>query len=128
MKHNILIVDDSAMARMFIQRCFEIAGWQDASFFQAGNGREALEMLKDKAVDLVLSDLNMPEMTGEELLVSIKESKELASIPVIIITSLSNTAKREQLLKWGASAVMPKPVSPASLAEALELVFGEADD
>ncbi len=116
---RILIADDSSMARMFIKRCLEISGFQDCEFVEAPNGRVAIELLKEKPVDLVVSDLNMPEMNGEELLKRIKSSPRLHEIPVMIITSVANPKKVEELRALKAFAVLGKPISPATISATL---------
>jgi len=128
MGHRILIVDDSATARMLIQRCFEIAGWQDAEFFQAADGQKALETIAENELDLVLTDLNMPNMDGEQLLKSVRDNDRFRNMPVIMITSTSNEARKKQLTLAGANIVLPKPVSPSSLGEALRTLFGDIDE
>lgn len=116
---TIVIVDDSRTARMFVRRCLEIAGCQDATFLEAGNGKEALGILKDNQVNFVVSDLNMPVLDGETLLKLIKSSPKLTSIPVVIITSASNPAKDRSLVELGAFAVISKPISPAQVSGSL---------
>ena len=108
---QILLVDDSAMARSIIKRSLEICGLQDVKKFEANDGREALEILKKENIDLVITDLNMPNLNGEELLKRIKSSPKLFDIPVIIITSLNNPANEKRLIQEHAAAVFSKPVS-----------------
>ncbi|MFZ5570551.1 MAG: response regulator [Thermodesulfobacteriota bacterium] len=124
----ILIADDSGMARMFIRRCLEISGCQACEFLEAENGRVALQLLKEKPVDLVVSDLNMPEMNGEELLKRIKSSPRLHEIPVLIITSAANPKKVAELTALHAAAVLNKPVSPASISEALGMLGHQREE
>lgn len=132
----IIVADDSATARMVTKRCLEIAGYQDAEFLNARDGREALQMLKERFsgdatggktggassndVELLVTDLNMPNMDGTSLLKHIKASPRLSRIPVLVISSMGNSAKEEELLKLGAFAVLSKPVSPASILQALQ--------
>ncbi len=113
---RVLIVDDSASARMFIRRCVEIAGLRGAEFAEAANGEEALGILKAHGADLVLTDLTMPGMDGETLLKRMRASPSLHEIPVVVISSVSNPAKEKSLIEHGALAVVKKPPSPASLA------------
>jgi two-component system, chemotaxis family, chemotaxis protein CheY len=117
---RIIIADDSGTARMFIKRCFEISGCQDVEFFEAKNGLEVLEQLKKTSVDLVVSDLHMPEMDGTELLKRIKSSPRFHEIPVIIISSAANPKKVEELKALLALDVLSKPVSPASVSKAIK--------
>ena len=125
---RIIIVDDSDMARMFIKRCFEISGCQDVEFLEAGNGLQALEKLKEKPVDLVVSDLHMPEMDGIELLKRIKSSPRLHETPVIIISSAANPKKVEELKSLMALDVLSKPISPASISKAIQPLLENSED
>lgn len=116
---QIVVADDSTTARMFVIRCLEIIGFGGSTFLPAANGREALEVLKKNAVDLLVTDLNMPEMDGATLLKKVKSSPRLHEIPVVVVSSGSNPAKNAELKKLGALAVLEKPVSPAALLEVL---------
>ena len=106
-----LIVDESAVARKMIKRSLEIVGLQDSDFSEAENSVEALEILKDSEFDLVCTDLNMPEMDGTQLLKRIKNSPKLTDTPVIIISSLTNATREQQLLADHALKVFKKPLS-----------------
>ncbi|MCX8043310.1 MAG: response regulator [Desulfobacterota bacterium] len=112
---RILIVDDSITARMFIKRCLEIAGCQDAHFMEAANGKDALALLKSEPADFVVADINMPVLDGIGLLRWIKSSPKLNMLPVVIISSASNPAQDQELLSLGAYAVLQKPISPPQL-------------
>ena len=122
---KIVLVDDSGTARMFIRRCLEIAGCQGAEFAEAGNGKEALTLLKAGAADFdfVVSDLNMPVLDGKGLLKWIKASPKLHAIPVVIISSSSNPALEKELKELGAYAVLSKPISPPQLIAELGGLF-----
>ncbi len=122
---RVLIADDSATARTIIKRCLEIAGCAEAEFTEATDGREALRMVKETDVDLLVTDLNMPNMDGRSLLRSVKASPKLTSLPIIVISSASNGAVEHELRELGAHAVVSKPVSPASVAHALEALTDE---
>ena len=112
---RIVIADDAGTARMFIRKCLEIAGLQEAQFIEAANGKEALELVKAESTYLLVTDINMPVMDGETLLKWIKANPKLQDLPVIIITSVGNPAKEAELISIGAYAVLGKPVTPASL-------------
>ena len=118
MPEKILIVDDSSTARMFVQRCLEIIGkFKDAEYYEAGDGKEALEILSRENISYVFSDLTMPEMDGESLCRRMKASPKLNEIPIIVISSAGNPAKDAQLIEMGVKAIIKKPVSPAKIAE-----------
>jgi len=120
MIQNVIIADDSSTARMIIKRCLEIAGCTGSQFHEAENGAQALEIAKSQKIDLLVTDLNMPSMDGKTLLKYVKASPKLTTLPVLIISSASNEAVKEELLKLGAHAVVNKPVSPASIAGVIQ--------
>jgi two-component system, chemotaxis family, chemotaxis protein CheY len=135
MPRKVMIVDDSGTARMFVRRCLEITRkFEDAEFFEAANGVEALALLqnKEQTFTIVFTDLNMPEMDGEQLFKSVRANPRLTELPVVVISSAGNPAKEQQLREWGVAALVKKPVSPARLNAVLsELeqagVLGQAD-
>lgn len=122
---RVVIADDSATARIFIQRCLEIAGLSDAEFVQAANGREALELLRTGRPDLLVTDLTMPDMDGTELLTRICASPTLNGLPVMVVSSQTNPKVVEELKSLGAGAILSKPVNPGMVADALEDILGD---
>ena len=109
--HRILIVDDSFTARSLIKKSVNICGLQDARFWEADNGKRALEILRNESIDLVLTDVNMSEMDGLNLLKRIKSSPKLFDVPVVVITSLKNDTSERLMLKEQATAVLGKPIA-----------------
>lgn len=120
---TILLVDDSATARMFIKRCLEVCGYTEASVLEAENGKAALSTMRSHQVDLVICDLNMPQMNGEALLKWMQGSDLLKHIPLMFITSLNNPAKAKELTDLGAFSILSKPVRPLDLKDPLAQVF-----
>lgn len=116
---TFLIVDDSPVARSFVRRCLEIIGFDDATFFEAGHGRDALDLLGSEEVELVVTDLNMPVMDGAELARRIRANPRIGHIPVVVVSSLVNEAQERELREAGVLAVVAKPISPQVLAESL---------
>ena len=121
---TILVVDDSGTARMIIKQCLAIIGLKDKKFLEAAHGRDAVEILKQNRVDMVLTDLNMPVMDGEALLREIKGATAWKKIPVVVITSTSNDTREKVLLEAGAEAVISKPVNPSVLHAAWKTICG----
>ncbi len=124
---KVLVADDSGTARMFTRKCLEIAGLCDSEFIEAEDGAIALEIIKEQEIDLLVTDLNMPNMDGTTLLKHIMASPRLVGMSVIVISSVANPAKIEELLKLGATAVLSKPISPMAIADTLELQDKEND-
>ena len=126
-----MVVDDSSTSRMFIKRCLQVVltDKEEITFFEAGDGKEALGKLKANPVDLVVIDLNMPVMDGATLLRWVKGSPKLTHLPVIVITSVDNPAKREELKELGAFEVLDKPVAPGKLMPVINQIFNiQSDD
>ena len=121
---KIVIADDSALARMFIRRCLEIAGLGDSEFHEANDGVEALQRLKEVKPDMLVTDLTMPNMNGIELLKRISVSPRLSGMPILVVTSAGNEEQRKQLSELGATRILSKPLSPPMLVEAINAVFG----
>ena len=125
---KILIVDDATTARIFAKKCLTGIGFHDAEFIQAKHGIEALEKLKEHDIDLVLTDLMMPEMDGETLLTQIKMTEQFQDIPVVIISSAGNMARKDILMEMGAKGVLPKPFSTSEMFEILKEFLEEEED
>jgi len=122
MLKNIVIADDSALARMFIRRCLEIAGLGDANFYEASDGSEAIVKMKEVKADLLVTDLTMPNMNGIELMRRISSSPRLSGTPVLVVTSAGNEEQRKELLALGATRILSKPISPPILVEAINAI------
>lgn len=116
---RILIADDSETARMFTRKCLEIAGLRDAEFEEVKDGLEALVSLKTRKPDLLVTDLFMPRMGGEELLRRVKTMPELAGLLIFVITSSGNPTKEKEMRALGAAHIISKPISPAKISKAL---------
>ena len=125
--NTVLVVDDSAVARKIAIKCLGSIGVGE-KIIQAVNGQEALELIKDEAPDLILADLNMPVMDGVSMLRRIKANPKLASIPVIVISSILNDERRQELTERGVEHLVEKPVSPPLLADAIETIRAERED
>lgn len=124
MSHHILIVDDSILMRTALKRTIDMVGIETASISEAGNGIEALEVLNSKPIDLILTDLNMPEMNGVELVHCLKEKSEFANIPVIVITTESNAIRIEDLQAEGIQDYLHKPFTPEEFREIITRSLG----
>lgn len=125
---SILIADDSSLARMVTKRSLEVAGLEEAEFTEAVDGQEAFELLRQKRFDLLVTDLTMPRMDGVQLLREVKAISLLRSMPVVVITSAGNKARREELKELGADAVFSKPLDVPDLVATLEKIFPELQE
>lgn len=108
---SILIVDDEEDIISFLERILRVK----YTIYKAENGLEALEVLKNEAIQLVVSDVMMPEMDGFQLCKSIKQSIELSHIPVILLTAKNTIQAKVEGLELGADAYIEKPFSKEHL-------------
>ena len=107
MKKTILVVDDFASIRDFVCETLQRKGYDTLG---AANGNQAYELLSDKPqVNLVLTDYNMPDCTGFELLKKIKSNPEISKVPVVFLTTESNPDKMRDAKEAGLSAWIKKP-------------------
>jgi two-component system chemotaxis response regulator CheY len=117
---EVLIVDDSATARMILQRCIEMAGLAVERFGFAENGLDAAAYLREHpGVSVIVTDINMPKMDGQTFLKLVKADAATAAIPVVVVSSIAEGDSDAALLELGAAAVIKKPVSPAKIHAAL---------
>ncbi len=118
---NILIVDDSKAMRGIVMRAVKAAGLAHASYQEAANGAEALAAIRAAPPDLVLTDWNMPEMSGLELIQALRA--EGNAVKVGFVTSETDPALRQQALDAGALFVLAKPFTPGVVKDALQPVL-----
>ena len=114
---NILIVDDSATMRMIVIKSLRQAGFESANVIEAGGAKEALQKIAAGGIDLVLSDVNMPEITGIELVKVVKA--KMKDLPVIMITTESSSEMKEKMMQAGANGIVTKPFPPEELKRIL---------
>jgi two-component system chemotaxis response regulator CheY len=111
---KVLVVDDSAtMRRMIIA---SLASIGDVAFEQAVSGLEAIERLTVSTVDLVMLDLNMPDVHGLEVLRFIRGQHSLQTLPVVVLTTRGDEDSRAAATRAGATLYLTKPFQPASIA------------
>lgn len=115
MAYNILIVDDSLTARTFIARTLQMADLPLGRVYEARNGHEALDLLRQEWVDLVFADINMPEMDGPEMVRRMRGAGVLKSVPVIIISTDHSAQRMAEMRDAGVQAYLTKPITPEDL-------------
>ncbi len=114
---NILIVDDSSTMRKIISRSLRQAGLAVDEIFEAGDGVEGLNVLAGKKVDLILSDINMPNMDGLEFIKMVRANGN--SVPIVMITTEGGEDIIKEALSSGASDSIKKPFTPDQLNQKL---------
>ena len=118
---KILVVDDSKAMRMIVRRTLRQAGFGDHEVSEASNGREALKAVGENAPDLVLSDWNMPEMTGIELLDALRAQGN--KVKFGFVTTEQTDQMRERAQSSGALCLIVKPFTPDDFKAALSSVL-----
>lgn len=108
MANTILVVDDSSTVRKFVSVSLAMQGFQVVT---ACDGMDALEKLPTQKIDLVITDLNMPNMDGFELIKSLRESPAYKELPIVILTSLSDSLSKERSAQLGVHSFLKKPFS-----------------
>ena len=111
---KILVVDDSPTMRRMVMASLRDLG--DVAFDQAGSGLEAIERLALAPVDLVVLDLNMPDVHGLEVIRFVRAHDRFGSLPVVVLTTRSDDESREAALREGATRYLTKPFVPATFA------------
>ena len=116
---DVMIVDDSAAIRKILRRVLDQTDLVIDKVHEAGDGLEALELLKTNTVQLILCDINMPNMDGIELLQRLKAQEDLRSVPVMMVTTEGSQARVMQALELGAAGYVKKPFTAAQIKEKL---------
>jgi two-component system chemotaxis response regulator CheY len=114
---NVLIVDDSSTMRKIITRSLRQAGFVVDEIFEAGDGIEGLSALNANKVDLILSDINMPNMDGLEFVRSVRGKG--SKVPIVMITTEGGEDVINEALAGGANGSIRKPFTPEQLQETL---------
>ena len=128
MSFNVLVVDDSNSMRAVIKKVVTISGFKMDNCLEAGNGREAMELLADNWVDVIISDINMPEVNGLELLELLAKNDTLKEIPVIMITTEGSDQRMKEAFSRGAKGFIKKPFLPEEIKKVLYEVIGVGND
>ena len=118
---KILIVDDFATMRRILKNILKQIGFINIS--EADDGTTALEAMSKTQFDLVISDWNMPKMTGLELLKTIRSSSEFKEIPVLMVTAEAQKQNVIEAVKAGVSNYVVKPFTADAIIEKLEKIF-----
>jgi len=121
---RVLIVDDSSVMRKIVGRSLRQAGLEILEVLEASNGSEALSLIKENSLDLILSDINMPLMDGLEFVRQLRRIESAKHIPVIMITTEAGEAHVVEALSLGASGYIRKPFTPEQIKERVISLLG----
>jgi len=124
----MLIVDDSYSMRAVIRKIIGLSGFKVDQCYEAQNGIEALDVLSKHWVDVILSDINMPEMNGIDLLKRLKEDNLYKDIPVVFVTTEGSKERIMEAEQAGANGFLKKPFLPEELRHILYHLVGLTDE
>lgn len=124
--HNILIVDDSSTIRKIIMRCINHTQIPVGSVFEAGDGEEALAIMNQQSIHLVLTDINMPKMNGLELLSRLKSEDRWKAVPVLLITTEGRMDTVLEAANKGAAGYVKKPFTAGDIQAKIEPLLSGA--
>lgn len=110
---RFLIVDDSVTMQRYISVALKALGYSDS--VEAGDGREAMKILKSQKIDFILTDWNMPNMNGLQLIKAVRQMEKYANVPILMITTRGNKEDVVQALKAKANNYVVKPFTPEIL-------------
>ncbi len=119
MAFNVLIVDDSSSMRCVIKKTLEISGFDIGQIFEAGNGREALDVLDKQWADIILTDIHMPDMDGLSFLKELQKDDVVSTTRVVVVTTDSREERIEELMDLGVKACIKKPFRPEKIKKVL---------
>ncbi|OKL42873.1 response regulator [Pseudovibrio exalbescens] len=123
MQKTVLIVEDNELNMKLFNDLLEAHGY---STLRSRNGMEALELAREHVPDLILMDIQLPEVSGLEVTKWIKEDDALKSIPVIAVTAFAMKGDEERIRQGGCEAYISKPISVGSFLETVRSFLGEA--
>lgn len=118
----ILIVDDSATTRAMIKAVIEDMG-EDYTTFEAASGFEALKMLPQETFDAIITDINMPDVNGLELINFVKTNPNYNHIPMVIVSTEKSDEDRRRGMALGAGAYVTKPFKAEELKDAVSKIL-----
>ena len=127
MSYNILIVDDSRTTRAVIVKTLNLAGISIGELYQAENGEDALDVLDENWIDLVLADINMPVMDGVEMISIMSKDGLLQTVPVVVISTEGSKTRIEEMRAKGVRAYVRKPCTPEVIKNIVEGILGDQD-
>ena len=120
---NILVVDDSAVMRSVIVKTLRMCGLPIGEVHEAANGQEGLAAVDQHWIDLVLVDINMPVMNGEEMVRHLRARPDARELPIIVVSTEGSQTRIERLQHQGAHFIH-KPFSPEVVREVVQQVTG----
>jgi two-component system chemotaxis response regulator CheY len=124
MSLKLLVVDDSSVMRRMVIRSLAMSGLPVSGLFQAESGAQALALMRREWVDIVLSDIHMPEMSGIELVEQMCADPLLSQIPVVIVSTERGEERLQHLKQLGIKGYLSKPFQPEHLGRVVRDILG----
>jgi len=121
---NVLVVDDSGVMRSMIVKTLRLSGLQLGEIYQAADGREGLDVLGEHWIDLIIVDINMPVMNGEEMIDRMRENSEYNDTPVVVVSTEGSETRVERLRDKGARFIH-KPFTPEMIRDTVKDLLGD---
>ncbi len=126
MSYSILVVDDSPLIRKIMKRSLGLSKLELGTIYEATNGKEALAVLENEWIDVVLADIHMPVMSGTELIELMSKDKIMGKIPVVVVSAERSEPAIAHLKQLGICAHLMKPFTPEQVLETVSRVLAEA--
>lgn len=123
MGYRFLLVDDSAMTRAVIKRVIGMCGVEVDKILEASNGKDGLAMLRVTPVSMMFLDLNMPQMSGMEVVKAVRADPKLAHVPIVIVSSESTESRIEQMKADGVNGYIKKPFTPEQIGDIITTIL-----
>ncbi len=123
MSLNVLVVDDSSVMRAMIIKTIRMSGLDLGDVYQAANGKEGLDAARENWVDLVIADINMPIMNGEDMIDAMQADPEIDDIPTIVISTEGSETRIERLQEKGVTFIH-KPFTPEIIKDSIRSLTG----
>ena len=127
MELNVLVVDDSQVMRSIISKTMHLSGLPVGEIYQAENGQEGLEALQNNWIDLVIADINMPVMNGEEMIIRMKENIETRDIPIMVVSTEGSQKRIDRIVEKGV-VFIHKPFTPEIFRDNIQAITGIGTD
>jgi two-component system chemotaxis response regulator CheY len=121
---NVLVVDDSGVMRAMIIKTIRLSGLQVGEIHQAADGQEGLEALNQHWIDLVIADISMPVMNGEEMIDHMLKTPDFKDIPIVVISTEGSRTRIERLQDKGARFIH-KPFTPEIIRDTVKEFLGD---
>ena len=127
MAYSIMVIDDSETIQNVLERTLAMTKLPIDTIVKANNGKEALQLLGSRWIDIIFTDINMPQMNGVEFITAMNEHIEYRDIPIVVISTEGSQARIEELRRKGIRGYLRKPFTPESIRDIIITTLGGWD-